>query len=152
MSAAQVNVGRRGWHGLIALCVLSLVALAADRGSAAQQPPPAAASGSTLKGVYTAEQATRGQATFGTACTGCHTTSAYAAPAFVRRWDGRPLSELYELIADTMPEDAPGALTPKEYAQVIAYLLRINRMPAGRDELPADPDVLRTIRFETTTR
>jgi mono/diheme cytochrome c family protein len=138
-------------QGVTALLVAATVVVAVIRGGAAgwQEPPSQAPARSTQAGVYTAEQATRGQSTFGTICTGCHTTSTYSAPSFVRRWDGRPLGELYAIIADTMPEDAPGSLTAKESAQVLAYLLKLNRMPAGSEELPADADELQKIRFQT---
>ena len=103
---------------------------------------------SSQSGVYTVEQATRGEATFSSICTGCHTTATYATPAFGKKWNGRPVGELYSLIVETMPEDFPGTLTPAEYAQVVAYLLKINRMPAGSEELPADAAALNKIRFD----
>jgi mono/diheme cytochrome c family protein len=105
---------------------------------------------STRSGVYTAEQAARGETTFASNCTGCHTTGAYSTPAFVRKWNGRTLAELYSLIAETMPEDFPGVLTAGEYAQVVAYLLKINRMPPGQDELPADVAALGKIQFDAS--
>ena len=135
--------------------IAAFSAAVAGRAAAGQSAAPATPqtpARSTQTGVYTVEQATRGESTFSTICTGCHTTSTYTAPAFVRKWEGRPVGELYALIVDTMPEDAPGTLTPKEYAQVVAYLLKINRMPAGAEELPADGDALLKIRFETSNR
>ena len=38
-----------------------------------------------------------------------------------------------------MPEDNPGSLTDQENIDVIAYLLSVGGMPAGDDELQADP-------------
>jgi mono/diheme cytochrome c family protein len=105
---------------------------------------------STRSGVYTVEQAARGETTFARNCIGCHSTGAYATPAFVKKWNGRPLGALYSLIADTMPEDFPGVLSPAEYAQVVAYLLKLNRMPAGSEELPADLPALNKIRFDAS--
>jgi hypothetical protein len=49
-----------------------------------------------------------------------------------------------------MPKQDPGTLTPKEVAQVIAYILKQNRMPAGSTELPTDPAMLKKIRIELT--
>ncbi|HSG00277.1 MAG TPA: cytochrome c [Vicinamibacterales bacterium] len=105
---------------------------------------------STRSGVYTAEQAARGETTFARNCTGCHTTGAYATPAFVKKWNGRPLGALYSIIADTMPEDFPGVLSPAEYAELVAYLLKINRVPAGSEELPSDLAALNKIRFDAS--
>ena len=131
-----------------AVAVLSLgaaIAASADRQTVSQQPTEMR---STQSGVYTAEQATRGEATFTSICTGCHTTATYATPAFAKKWNGRPVGELFTVIAETMPEDFPGTLTPAEYAQVVAYLLKLNRMPAGAEDLPADADALNKIRFD----
>jgi cytochrome c2 len=124
---------------------LAVATLGAAR-QAGQAPEPPARS--TLSGVYTDAQASRGEKTFANVCMGCHTTATYSTPAFVRKWDGRPLGELFGQISETMPEDFPGSLQPAEYAQVIAYLLKINRMPAGAEDLPADQDALDRIRFE----
>ena len=48
-------------------------------------------------------------------------------------------------MTETMPKDDPGALTEKERADVIAYLLKINALPAGTADLSADPEVLKRI-------
>lgn len=55
------------------------------------------------------------------------------------------LSELYIVMSEQMPKDDPGALTPKERIDVIAYLLKLNDVPAGKDALPADPELLKKI-------
>ena len=41
----------------------------------------------------------------------------------------------------------PGTLSDEEYAQVTAYLLRLNGMPDGSLDLPADSAALGTIRI-----
>ncbi len=112
-------------------------------------PPPAmTAPDSTLAGVYTAQQARRGEETYMSICVGCHSAGTYVGPEFVAKWSGRPLSDLFEVMAEQMPKDDPGSLEAGEYAQVIAYLLRQNKMPAGKSELPADPAALKKITFE----
>jgi hypothetical protein len=82
-------------------------------------------------------------------CKSCHTADAYTASTFTSKWEGKPLSELYVYIRDQMPKNEPGSLTLEEYADVLAYLLRINRMPPGDAELPTDAERLKTIRFQT---
>jgi hypothetical protein len=48
-----------------------------------------------------------------------------------------------------MPKIDPGSLQPNEYAQVLAYMLKLNGLPAGQKELPADVAVLKSIRIDT---
>jgi cytochrome c5 len=126
-----------------------LIALTARSG--AQSPPAADPNGrmtSTMTGVYSAEQATRGEATYMSICVSCHPAGTYTAPNFKTTWNGRPLSELYDLVKDKMPKNDPGSLTPGEYIQSVAYLLKINGVPAGKNDLPADSDQLKKIRIE----
>lgn len=40
---------------------------------------------------------------------------------------------MFEIISDSMPEDDPGGMKPEEYADVIAHLLRLNRVSDGAD-------------------
>lgn len=102
----------------------------------------------TLSGVYTAAQAMRGEDTFAGMCQGCHTPASHATAAFVNAWRDRPLLDLYRYLTEAMPKSDPGTLTPTEYAQVLAYLLKLNGMPPGQEELPADTAVLQSIWFE----
>src|SRR5688572_28620703 len=94
--------------------------------SASQSAPPPAAEKTTLAGVYSTAQAEKGQDTFSTLCTGCHKVSSHSGQPFKTRWLGKPLAELYQLIKDTMPEDAAGSLSPGEAAQLVAFLLKAN--------------------------
>ncbi len=103
---------------------------------------------STMTGVYSAEQATRGEGTYMSICVSCHPAGTYTAPNFKTTWNGRPLSDLYELVKEKMPKNDPGSLTPAEYIQSVAYLLKINGVPAGKNDLPADSDQLKKIRIE----
>jgi S-disulfanyl-L-cysteine oxidoreductase SoxD len=48
-----------------------------------------------------------------------------------------------------MPKNEPGSLAPEEYADVLAYLLQLNGMPAGERDLPADSTALKRIRIDT---
>jgi mono/diheme cytochrome c family protein len=103
---------------------------------------------STMSGVYTTSQATRGEETYMGICVACHPAGTYKAAGFRASWSGRPLSELYEQVKERMPKNDPASLTPAECAQVIAYLLKINGVPAGETELPSDPAALKKIRIE----
>ena len=47
-----------------------------------------------------------------------------------------------------MPQDNPGSLEPKEYLDVIAYMFRENKFPAGLGELDSEAEKLKLIRSE----
>jgi len=127
------------------MSVLVLLGMAALRASA-QSP---ATKQSTLKGVYSAEQASRGEQVYAGMCKSCHTAASHTGVAFQKTWDGHALSELFGYISTKMPKNEPGSLAPEEYADVLAYLLKLNQMPVGPTELPPDTTVLGTIRIET---
>lgn len=124
--------------------------LAGAFAAAAQAPKPVAPPKgplTTASGVYTAAQAARGERTYMNICVTCHPAGAYAVPEFRQKWNNAPLSQLFDFISDTMPKNEPGSLTPEEYADALAFILRINKAPAGKTELPADAAALRRIRI-----
>ena len=112
----------------------------------AQDPTPSAED-STAPAFYTNRQARRGQNTYKKYCNSCHSTAAYTGVVFRRNWAGRSVFELWEQIRTTMPNDAPGRLKPEEYADIVAYMLKLNGFPDGPDELPADAEALRALRL-----
>jgi mono/diheme cytochrome c family protein len=91
---------------------------------------------------YTDEQAQRGAKTFARACGECHATAEMANADFRLKWHGRPAFDLFSLIATTMPEENPGTLTREEYAEIVAYLMKLNGAPTGALPLPADSAAL----------
>jgi cytochrome c553 len=108
-------------------------------------------------GVYTAAQAQRGAADYTNHCESCHTDSlagdgadipALAGQAFMNNWDGLALSELFDRIHTSMPQNDPGSLSAQEVADLMAYLLSANKIPAGAVELPVDAPSLQTIQFD----
>jgi hypothetical protein len=78
------------------------------------------------------------------------TQSILDGDAFLGRWRDRSLSEFSFVLTETMPQDAPGSLTPKQYAEIISFILKNNGAPAGRMELPEDAESLGRIRFART--
>jgi mono/diheme cytochrome c family protein len=104
---------------------------------------------SVLTGVYTSAQATRGEQTYYNICVACHPRGTYSTDAFKTTWSGRPISDLFQQIKEKMPKSDPGSLTPEEAAQVLAYILKINDVPAGNVDLPSDIELLKKIKFET---
>lgn len=122
--------------------VIILASTVAARVSA--QSPATAAPRTTKSRVYSAAQAARGEQVYMSTCVSCHPPATYKGAVFLN-WQGRSLADLLEFLTDKMPKNDPGSLTPKEYMDVVAYLLKINSMPAGRIELPANPATLRGI-------
>ena len=81
--------------------------------------------------MYTEEQATAGGDVFTKVCSECHEKKDMTSADFKTKWGGRPLLELYELVRTTMPDGNPGSLSRTEYANALAYVLKLNGLPAG---------------------
>lgn len=113
----------------------------------AAAPGQAAAVKTTKARVYSAAQATRGEDLYMSMCVSCHPPATYTGAVF-RSWQGRNLNELLEFLQEKMPKNDPGSMEAKEYADVMAYLLKLNKMPAGRVDLPVDAKVLRGINID----
>ena len=126
---------------------LALCASAAAISSIGAMQKPPAKIVTTSSGVYTSKQASRGEQTYMSTCVSCHPPGTYTAPAFRQKWDGAPLSELFGFISDMMPKQEPGSLTADDYADVVAYLLKINGAPTGKKDLPSDVKALKGIRI-----
>jgi mono/diheme cytochrome c family protein len=103
---------------------------------------------SVKAGVYTAAQAERGEALFKSKCASCHTPGYFTDDNFYTNYANKPLWELFDVISDSMPEDNPGSLKKEEYADVIAFVLQLNKFPTGDAELPIDKDALSGILME----
>ena len=111
---------------------------------------------SVWDGVYTDEQAKRGEEVYHQECAACHgemLTGGESAPpltggAFQANWNGLSLGDLFDRIRKTMPQSKPGRLTRQQDADVLAFLLSINKFPAGKAELYRQSEMLKEIRFE----
>lgn len=88
--------------------------------------------------LYTEEQATSGAALFGRVCAECHEKADITKADFRSKWNGRTLFELYELVRTTMPDSNPGGLSRDEYAGALAYILKMNGLPAGSSGVMPD--------------
>lgn len=106
------------------------------------------ASVSVLDGVFTAGQASRGERRFQQVCAACHRSSDFAGNRFRVSWVNQTVFDLYDLIANTMPEGNPGSLSLEEYVDIVAFFLEVNEYPAGETELPFEASPLRDIRIE----
>jgi S-disulfanyl-L-cysteine oxidoreductase SoxD len=95
--------------------------------------------------VYSVAQAERGEARFKISCSSCHTPGSFGGGSFAERWDGQTMAEVFDFVSNAMPENDPGGLKKEEYADVLAFILRLNAYPAGNDELPIDSDALKKL-------
>lgn len=122
----------------------------------AQQPaePQASRPPSVLDGIYTDAQAARGERVYFDTCAPCHGDLLKGAeglgapltgPDFLNAWSDKSVGALLDKISIEMPMNTPGSLTPQESADVLAYILRFNRYPAGRVELPTDSAMLQMV-------
>jgi mono/diheme cytochrome c family protein len=115
-----------------------------------------AAGRSVWDGVYTQAQARRGQNLYQEECAKCHgenlgggeSSPPLAGELFLRHWNGKTAGALYENTRKTMPEEDPGSLSTRQYADLVAYILSANDFPAGDRELDRDVAVLNEIRIE----
>jgi hypothetical protein len=94
-----------------------------------------------LDGVYTAEQAKRGETAFNRAnCPDCHEGGDADGPeltgdAFLDRWREDTLDSLFTTLKTKMPADAPASLSDPTYIDILAYLLQTNNFNPGAAEL-----------------
>ncbi len=93
--------------------------------------------------TYTDGQAEAGSAVYNQACADCHLADLrgsfeapeLSGPSFRGIWVNRPVSDLMDLIQETMPPDNPRSLTAEQVTALAAYLLRENGIPASDTDL-----------------
>jgi mono/diheme cytochrome c family protein len=109
--------------------------------------------GSTRLGVYTDAQASEGYDVYLGMCNSCHAgLGNHSGDVFKQRWGDRALSDLFDYITEYMPKNDPGSLSPEDNVRVMAYLLKVNGMPAGKVALPTDRAALEQLWMDTTSR
>ena len=123
---------------------------------ATQAAAPGGAGKGIWDGVFTKEQSDRGAGAFKTACSECHGNDLAGdgfAPAltgsdFMGNWNELSVGDLYERIRISMPPSGPSAVTPAQKADIVAYILNVNKFPAGTTELEPKTEVLKGIKIE----
>jgi mono/diheme cytochrome c family protein len=108
-------------------------------------------------GVYTEEQASRGEQEYTAQCAACHgeglggveSAPALTGPAFYANWEGESLNALFERIRVSMPQDNPGSLSRAQNADIVAHMLRVGGYPAGSAALEGQAAVLMGIKVLT---
>jgi mono/diheme cytochrome c family protein len=108
-------------------------------------------------GVYTQEQADRGRPLYNQHCASCHSDTLMGGEMspplvggeFMSNWNGLTLGDLFERIRTTMPQDKAGKLTREVNADITAYILNVNKFPAGKAEMPHAAEFLKGIRIDS---
>lgn len=132
-------------RSFISPAVLLLSSLLLSTGLSAQQ--------SVRDGVYSLDQARAGAELYGRVCAECHGVGlrgGEAGPAllgslFWRRWEGQPLSALYQITRVTMPVSNPDGLSGAQYRDLLAFILQQNGLPDGESPLPGEASAMGAI-------
>jgi len=109
-------------------------------------------------GVYTEEQAKRGQELYAQECSSCHAAdfsgndeaSALSGATFLANWSGLTVGDLSERVRISMPPNKKGKLNRQQIADILTYIFKGNSFPAGKTELDPKLEVLKQIRIEGT--
>jgi mono/diheme cytochrome c family protein len=133
------------WLLLLLAAPIAVAVLVGGEGHAAQD---------TDAGIYSEAQAARGEQLYQQYCVSCHggrlqgnPAAPLAGPTFVSRWaDGaHTLDDLLYIMRTQMPYNAPASLSKQQYADVLAYVLKVNGYPAGEAELAPVASVLKGV-------
>jgi mono/diheme cytochrome c family protein len=116
----------------------------------------AQATRSVNEGVYTADQAKRGEALYKENCSACHGDNLegsgpmppLAGKDFLANWQGKTVGDLFEKTSTTMPATAPGSLTPEQAADIISFMLSKDQYPAGSAALEGKAEPLSKIKID----
>lgn len=101
----------------------------------------------------------RGDTLYHASCAKCHGAALegtmndggpLTGSMFLGNWSGLTLDQLFDKTYTTMPSDKPQSLPRKDYADILAYMLSKNQLPAGATALPDSMELLREIRIVGT--
>tara|TARA_A100001011_G_scaffold335043_1_gene363738 strand:- start:130 stop:579 length:450 start_codon:yes stop_codon:yes gene_type:complete len=105
---------------------------------------------SIWSGSYTEAQAERGAEDYSARCAACHGADlrgdshavGLVGMGFMFLWEGKSLGELYSTIRNDMPQDQPRSLSKGSYEDILAFILKSNKFPAGDTELESGENAL----------
>jgi len=150
--------GPKIMHDRFTAVALVVITAAWFHGGARAQEP-----GRTVwDGVYSAAQAEIGMHRYTAPCGSCHgralegghifgsrtrTAPALRGEAFLSRWTGHSVGDLFTEMSTYMPLDHPGSLSEEANASILAFLLRENGFPPGGNPLPSDMAAMKAIQI-----
>ena len=113
-------------------------------------------------GVYSQAQAKRGEGLYSQQCASCHGPDLKGkedlkpdpAPSLTGAdlgidFNDLPLDALADRIRTTMPKGKGNTLSREQVADVVAFILSKNGMPAGKSDLPPTADAQKSIQYLT---
>jgi len=111
---------------------------------------------SVWDGIYSADQAKRGQVRYTELCASCHgdmleggeSSPPLAGGAFLANWNTLSVGDLFDRTRSTMPQNRPGSLSREANAEILAYVLSANQFPTGKEAMPQASEVLKEIKIE----
>jgi cytochrome c len=141
-----------------AIAVVALWAAATLQSAVRAQGAGAASAKSVWEGVYTPEQAKRGEETYLKNCSECHQAEmsgdgfapALAGADFMNAWNGLTVGDLFDRIRISMPPGKENSVTSQEKIDIVAHILHFNKFPEGKTELPPQLEVAKQIKIEST--
>jgi alcohol dehydrogenase (cytochrome c) len=94
---------------------------------------------------FTSAQAERGKTAYGNSCANCHGSNlddgefgpALKGAAFQQKWGAQSPAALFAEMIQKMPPESPGQLGSQTYADLEAYILHVNGVAPGPNELTA---------------
>ena len=108
--------------------------------------------GRIWQGVFTAEQADRGKASYDQHCVRCHGVDMVGANApslkgerFLTTFGSETVDRLFSKIRETMPVFSVTIIDDRQKIDIVAHILRSNGYPAGARELTTASEELAAI-------
>jgi cytochrome c len=106
-------------------------------------------------GVYSLDQAKRGEALYQEQCSACHgpdLAGGEMAPGvvgadFYSGWVDLTLGDLSERIRISMPQNNPQSLSRAQVADILAFMLYRNNYPPGQTDLHSQTEYLNMIKI-----
>ena len=111
----------------------------------------------TWSGIYTNEQAARGEKLYAEQCAQCHgeglggveSAPALTGDMFNANWEGVAIGDLFERIRMSMPQNKPGSLTRAQTSDIVAHMLKVGGFPSGDAPLDSQAGALAQTKFMT---
>jgi S-disulfanyl-L-cysteine oxidoreductase SoxD len=122
----------------------------------AEQAAAAGEAKSIWDGVFSVDQAKRGEEAYKTHCSECHGgdlmgdgfAPSLAGADFQGNWNDLSVGDLFERIRISMPPSGPSSVSPEAKVDILAHIFNFNKYPTGTTALEPKIEVLKTIKIE----
>lgn len=106
-------------------------------------------------GIYSDEQAKRGEPLYAEKCSSCHGADmnggemapGLAGGEFSANWNDLSVGDLFERMRISMPQNNPGSLSRQQNADILAAMLKKGNYPPGKADLPTEVEALKALKF-----